>query len=221
MVEGEATMIPIRPSDVKHIVEMVRQLENDVTFVYFTEETSCRHCRQEKFLLIELADLTENLHLEVHNLMSDRDAANRYGVDKVPGLVLVGKKDYGVRYYGLPSQFEFGAFMQDVLSVSKGESGLSAHTKEKLNMVNAPVHIEVFTTGACAFSGRAIRIAHQLAIECDHITADAVDVEDFPDLVQRYNVLGAPTVVVNETLQFYGALPDEEFVDQVLKGIRQ
>ena len=60
----------------------------------------------------------------------------------------------------------------------------------------------------------------RLAIESDHITGDVVDVAGFPDMVRRYNVLAAPTVVVNATYHFYGALDEEGFVEHVLKATR-
>jgi len=214
-------MISLTPRDLKWIQQTLGRLKDDVTFVYFTEETSCRHCQQEKDLLLGLSDLATKLHLEVHDFAIDGETADRYGVDKVPGTVLVGKKDYGVRYYGMPSGFEFQAFMEDVLRVSEGESRLSHVTKEKLGALSMPVHIEVVTTAACPFSMTAVRIAHQLAVESDWITADVVDAVDFPDLVQQYDVLGAPTVVINETHQLYGGLQEEEFVEEVLKGAQE
>lgn len=213
-------MLSLRPRNLRDVERILARLASDVTLVYFTQETSCRHCRQERTLLMEVADLASRLHLEVYNFAIDRPIAERYGVDKVPGTVLVGEKDYGVRYYGLPSGFEFQPFMEDVVRVSEGESGLTPETKSALRAATAPVRIEVLTQPACAFSASAIRVAHQLAIESDHITGDVVDVTDFPQLVEKYTILAAPTVVVNESYHFYGALDEEGFVEHVLKAIR-
>lgn len=214
-------MLSLRPRHLKVIEETLARLAQDVTLVYFTQETNCRHCRQEKDLLVELADLASKLHLEVYNFAIDRHIAERYGVDKVPGTVLVGARDYGVRYYGLPSGFEFPPFLEDVVSVSEGTSGLAPGVKSQLAALRAPVHIEVLTQAACPFAAPAMRLAHQLAIESDHITGDVIDVADFPDLVRRYHVLAAPTIVVNETHHFYGALEEADFVDEVLLGARE
>ena len=218
---GSIAMISLRPMDLRWIEQTLARLKNDVTLVYFTEETSCRHCQQEKDLLMELSDLASKLHLEVYNFVVDREIAVRYGVDKVPGTVLVGEKDYGVRYYGMPSDFGFRTFVEDVLSVSQGESGLSAEIKDRVKGLNVAVHLEVFTTPACVFSLGAIRTAHQLAVESDWVSGDMVDVTEFPDLVERYDVRGSPMVLINGAYRFYGAIREAEFVDEVLKGIRQ
>jgi len=213
-------MRSLSPKALKDIEQALARLASDVTLVYFTQETNCRHCRQEKALLMELADLASKLHLEVYNFAIDRPIAERYGVDKVPATVLVGQKDYGVRYYGMPSGFEWQPFMEDLVRVSEGESALKPETKSALGRLTAPVRIEVLTQPACVFSAPAMRLAHQLAIESDHITGDVVDVTDFPRLVEKHKILAAPTVVVNETYHFYGALDEARFVQHVLKAVR-
>lgn len=63
--------------------------------------------------------------------------------------------------------------------------------------------------------------AHKLAIESDYITADMVESTEFPQLAIRYNVRGVPRTVVNENIQIEGALPEQAFVDEVLKAVKK
>jgi predicted DsbA family dithiol-disulfide isomerase len=62
----------------------------------------------------------------------------------------------------------------------------------------------------------AASLAHKLAIANAHITADVVEVSEFPELAQRYSIYGVPKTVINETVQFEGAVPEQVFVAQVL-----
>ena len=62
------------------------------------------------------------------------------------GVGTKSKKDYGVRYYGFPFGHEFPAFIDDIVDVSTGESGLSANTQERLSSLAAPIHLRVFST---------------------------------------------------------------------------
>lgn len=214
-------MVALTPKDLKSLEQTLAKLQAQVTIVYFTEQVNCRHCRQERRLLAELADLSHKLELEVYNFTADRDVAREYGVDKVPGLVLVGQQDYGVRYYGMPSDFEFRMLLEDMVRVSSADSGLSPESKKRLSGLNARAHLEVLTTPACPFSETAIRLAHQMAMESDMVTADLVNVEDFPELAEHYEVMAAPTVVVNERHSFYGALDESEFIEKALEGARE
>ena len=61
-----------------------------------------------------------------------------------------------------------------------------------------------------------MRLAQQLAVESDLITADLVEVTEFPHLAQRYSVRAVPRTVVNETASIEKALPESEFVRAVV-----
>ncbi len=167
-------MKSLTPRDLKWLEQTLAKLQDDVTIVYFTEEVNCRHCQLERDLLTGLASLSHKLHLDVYNFTADREVADRYDIDKVPALLLVGKKNYGVKYYGMPSDFEFRMLMKGIVRVSSGRSGLSPETCSRLENLHVPVHLEVLTIYACRLSTEAVRVAHQLAIESDLITADLV-----------------------------------------------
>ncbi len=54
-----------------------------------------------------------------------------------------------------------------------------------------------------------------MAIESEKVTADVVEVSEFPHLAQRYRVFAVPKVVINDTLEFEGARPEAAFVAMV------
>lgn len=66
-----------------------------------------------------------------------------------------------------------------------------------------------------------MRLAQQLAVESDLITADLIEVTEFPHLAQRYFVRAVPRTVVNETVSIEGALPEAEFVNAVVAAARK
>ena len=65
----------------------------------------------------------------------------------------------------------------------------------------------------------AARLAHKFALANPRITADVVQVGDFPDVVERYTIRAVPTIVVNERVRFEGGLPEREFLEQVLQAV--
>lgn len=60
------------------------------------------------------------------------------------------------------------------------------------------------------------RLAHALALENQHITADVVEVQEFPSLAQRYTVRSVPLTVVNEHIRLTGLVREPELVEQVV-----
>jgi len=62
-------------------------------------------------------------------------------------------------------------------------------------------------------------LAHKLAIENEHITADVVEVSEFIDMAQRYRVQGVPKTVINDRIEVVGAVPEPRFIQEVLKAV--
>lgn len=64
------------------------------------------------------------------------------------------------------------------------------------------------------------RVAYHLALENPHITAEVVEINEFPDLAQRYQVRAVPLTVIDDVVTIPGAVPENVLVEQVLKVAR-
>lgn len=63
-----------------------------------------------------------------------------------------------------------------------------------------------------------MRLAQHMAIASPHVTAQAIDASEFPELSRQYQVMAVPKVVINDRVQFEGALPEREFLNAVLQA---
>lgn len=61
-------------------------------------------------------------------------------------------------------------------------------------------------------------MAHKLAIANAHISADVIEVTEFPEMAQHYHIYAVPKVVINDQVEFEGALPEPMFVQHVLQA---
>lgn len=209
-------MAKFSDADRARIKQLLAEMESPVRLVHFTQTLQCELCSETRELLEDLARISDKLSLEIYNLLLDKEKAAEYRVNKVPATVLMGAKDYGVRLYGIPAGFEIVVLLESIIRVSQGKSGLEPDTIRKLENLNLPLHVEVFVTPTCPYCPGAARLAHQLAIESELISADMIEATEFPELAGRYHVRGVPKTVVNGALGIEGALPEAEFVDQIL-----
>jgi len=203
-----------------HVREELASLPNPVRIIVFTQDMECQFCREARELAQEIAQLSKKVSVEVYDFVKDSKKVAEYAIDKVPALAVVGKQDYGVRYYGMPAGYEFGTFLRDLKMVSKGGTEISEKSRAKLASVNAPVHIQVFVTPTCPYCPMAVSLAHQFAIENPQVRADMIDVTEFPHLGQKYAVMGVPKVVINERIEFTGLLPEDQFLQHVIVASR-
>jgi glutaredoxin-like protein len=139
--------MPILPEDLRSKVqEELKELPGKVKLVVFTQEFECAHCRENTSLAQEVAAISDQVNIEVYNFALDKEAVERYGVDKIPAIVVEGEKDYGVRFYGVPAGYEFTTLIEAIKAVSAGESGLTPKTQEALAGLKDPLHLQVFVT---------------------------------------------------------------------------
>ena len=64
-----------------------------------------------------------------------------------------------------------------------------------------------------------MRLAQHMAVASKNVRADCIEAGEFPDLARRYGVMAVPKVVINERVQFEGALPEREFLQAVLRAV--
>ncbi len=206
------------------------EMVGKVTLLYFTQEPrilivpgavpgqECLYCRETRQLLDEIKSLSDKIELKVLDFVADKDQAAAHGVDKIPATVVLGDQDYGIRFFGIPSGYEYTSLVQAVIDVSRGTTELSPKTKESLRLLTKDVRIQVFVTPTCPYCTVAVRLGHQMALESPHISCDMVEATEFPHLVQKYGVFGVPKTIVNETLSMDGAVPEETFLGNILEA---
>jgi len=199
--------------------EFGTKLVNEVRLVVFTQEVPCVFCKETVQVVEELAGISPKVSVEVYDFIKDQMKAKELRIDMIPAIAVIGAKDYGVRFYGIPSGYEFSSLVGAVIDVSKGESGLSQKTKEALKALDSSIHIQVFVTPTCPYCPAAVRLAHKMAVESEMVWAEMVEATEFVPMAQKYSVTGVPKIVINDKFEFNGAVPEDLFVSHVLHAL--
>ncbi len=136
----------LSPSDAARVREMLASLPNPVRLVFFTQTLNCDTCEPTRQILGELAGLSGQITVEEHNLLLDAEAAEAYGIDRVPAIAVVGAGDHGIRFLGIPSGYEFMSLLDAIQLVSAGDSGLSEASRTMIAGLESPLALQVFVT---------------------------------------------------------------------------
>jgi len=214
-------MSVLSADDRNEVHEVLTEVESPVTVHVFTDD-DCQYCEETLDLYNDVESEGERVTVEAHDM--DDPLAEELGATKHDGApVTVVTRDgvTGVRYFGIPSGQEFSSFLQDLVVVSRGAGGtpLPEDVREQVRAIDQPVELKVFVTPTCPHCPRAVRVAHDMAVENDLIEADAIESQEFRELSQEYGVRGVPQINVNETGQFTGGLPPQKFLDEVLDAL--
>ena len=63
-----------------------------------------------------------------------------------------------------------------------------------------------------------MRLAQHMAIASPRVSAECIEANEFPDLSTRYRVMAVPKIVINDAVEFEGAIPEREFLAAVLRA---
>lgn len=64
-----------------------------------------------------------------------------------------------------------------------------------------------------------MRLAQHMAVASDRVRTTAIEATEFPDLSRAYQVMAVPKIVINDRVQFEGALPEAQFLAAVLEAV--
>ena len=57
-----------------------------------------------------------------------------------------------------------------------------------------------------------------MAMDGENVTADVIESNEFPSYSARYAVQAVPKTVINDRVEFLGAVPESRFLQEVLKA---
>jgi glutaredoxin-like protein len=168
----------------------------------------------------EVASLSDRITVEEVNLILDKERSEQFGIDRIPGIALLRDgADTRMRFLGAPAGYEFSSLVEAILLAGTDDSGLTDDSKRLIaDKVTAPVDIKVFVTPTCPHCPRAVTLAHRMAVESPNISATCVEASEFHDLSRQYRVTGVPKTVSSSGAEILGALPEEQFVRELLEG---
>jgi glutaredoxin-like protein len=207
-------------------------LANKVKIIQFTQEPSrlvvpdylkgheCMFCKETKALMQDVCSLSEKTELILYDFVADAEKAKEYNVDKIPATIITGNSAKNVRIFGIPSGYEYASLIEAIIDVSKGRTNLKPETIDALKTIDEPIHIQTFVTPTCPYCTQSVRLGHQFACESSRIVADMIEATEFPHLAQKYSVVGVPRTIVNESITIEGAVPEEIFLEHVLKALK-
>jgi len=208
------------PELVKALEEVFdAQLAGPVTLRYFRDyRAECAHCEDVEQIL-SLVSMASKGRVRVEKHGADNPKAKLYRVDMFPAVIVHGREEYNVRFFGTPVGNEFTAFVKVIVAASQGvpEEVLRGDvTRAIRKVVTRPTRIMVFVTPDCPYCPYAVSAAHKLAMLCRNVYGDMVEALEFPELADKYGVQSVPHTVITvdgeEKLSFTGVTANADYL---------
>jgi len=196
--------------DRKDIEKILSEVNEKVTVMFFRDKEN-----QFESILDELPKINNKVIVEKY--FSNSEESKKLNLEFFPSIIF--KEKQNVRFIGLPLGYEFSVFLMDILSISNNKIDLSLDAAKKISKVDKKVNIKVFVTPLCPYCPKAVYIAHQFALLNNNIVSEMIESTEFPELAEKYEVYAVPKIVINDKVEFEGAVPDNFFANKVLEAL--
>ncbi len=212
----------IREEDLQFLKEEFKKylVDNVELVVFSSENEDCKYCKEVVQICDELSQTSDKLSTKVFIYEKDSEEVKAFGIEKSPAMVVTksGVRDGRVKYYGIPSGYEFGSVIEDIKMVSSNETNISSKAMEIISKIDKPINIKVFVTTTCPYCPRAVGTAHKFALANSNITGEMIEAGEFSADAGNFGVSSVPHIVINGDVQFVGARSDEEFAEFVMQA---
>ena len=189
--------------------------------------------------MIEMDKDTENMVREVLSKMKNKVSVKVSGeapmeiMEKIKslapeGLVEIEKIEgnepkvvlkKNVVFMGTPSGYEFQTIVEDIVDLSNGPE-VPEDIKKRLEKIDKPVEIVVLVTPQCPYCPVSARLSHIFAMVNDKINSTVYEVQEFPEIIKKYNVMAVPKTIINGKVEFEGAFPAGPLLDKIEEALK-
>ncbi|NOQ22863.1 MAG: glutaredoxin [Candidatus Aegiribacteria sp.] len=206
-------------NDAQEVRKVFGALVRDVRIKVYTQELECPTCRDTEIILKELDGLSERLKVSFLNLQTDRDEAEKDGVDRAPAIIVSDGTHSRVKFYGTPSGYEFSSLLTTIVDTGGSEEPLIEGTVQFLNDLDKNLDMQVFVTPACPHCPPAAVLASRMARYSSFVRSEVIEANEFPELSRKFKVQGVPRTIVNGIFFAEGSLSETMMTNALRKGL--
>jgi alkyl hydroperoxide reductase subunit F len=193
--------------DILNAVKTYTQnMTNKVSLVLQTGEHEKRP--ELKEFLTQLCSVSENL------ILIERDNNLR---SPITFYLEVEGKNNGIHFSGIPSGHEFNSLILAILQSSGTAHKLDSTLTRMVQKIKEKLHFEVFISLSCHNCPDVVQSLNQFALLNENIDAEMIDGGLYPDLIDKRNIQGVPSVYLNGKLFANGKIDTAQLVDKLIE----
>lgn len=104
----------------------------------------------------------------------------------------------GLAFHGVPGGHEFTSFVLGLYNAAGPGQTLDDEIKKEISSIECKIDMKVLVSLSCTMCPDLVTASQKIAAENTHITSEVYDLNHFPELRDRYNVMSVPCLVIND-----------------------
>ena len=136
----------------------------------------------------ELAALTDKIKIETGGTADERPCVQ----------VFRENGEYsGLAFHGVPGGHEFTSFVLGLYNAAGPGQPVDEEAKTAISDINETKNIKILVSLSCTMCPELVTSAQRIASLSGNVTAEVYDINRFPELKDKYNVMSVPCLIIN------------------------
>lgn len=201
---------------VQQLRQTFERLPNEIPLYLFVgkgqDDVFVQAARQ---IIRAFRELTPKITLKEFDL--NHEMAAKWQVESSPTL-MISPDQYNIRWVGAPMGEEGRSFLEAMILIGMGTSGLSDQSLGVLQRIDEHRHIKIFVSPTCPYCPQQVVNGLKSAVERPElISLEIIDIQNRPDLADQYGAHSVPQTFANDILIGQGAQQEEVFMTSLQK----
>ena len=161
--------------------------------------------RELEAYMVELSALTDKLSAEKYSASGD-----------VPCVMVYKDGSYtGLAFHGVPGGHEFTSFVLGLYNAAGSGQAIDEDSRQRIKNISKKIDMKVLVSLSCTMCPELVTSAQKIASMNGNVTAEVYDINRFPELRERYNVMSVPCLVINDSKVVFGKKNIAQLLDLI------
>ena len=125
----------------------------------------------------------------------------------------------GLAFHGVPGGHEFTSFVLGLYNAAGPGQQLDPDVMTEAQAIAKPVDIKILISLSCTMCPDLVTAAQRLAALNDNISAEIYDLNHFPDLRDKYQVMSVPCMIINDGESSFGKKNARQILDLIQANV--
>lgn len=182
---------------------VIAKFENDV--ILRVHDDNSELASKLKGFCEEFASLSERIHYEVVNTDSD------------PGIHILNQEGSADRivFHGVPGGHEFNSFIVALYNTAGPGQTIDEALLASIKSIDKNVDIKIVVSLSCTMCPEAVMGSQRIASLNDRVKAQMYDIQYYPELKDKYNIMSVPCIILNDSKVVFGKKNAGDFVELI------
>ena len=177
-------------------------------------QTNCHLSDGIRGFLQEFLEITDRMPIQIYEKGENSKLEAKIATELYPVIALINKDGQytGVSFHGIPGGHELESFILAIYNVAGPGQVMPESLLQRIKKLSGK-NLKIGVSLSCTLCPEIVQGCQRIAIINEDTTAEMIDLQYFPELRDKYDIMSVPALIINNNDVLFGKKTIEELVD--------